>query len=217
MTRIGSPVVRHATQFTQSGAQTWNVNCFQGQTCAAGADARAGETRAGAKSHAFILRGILLASAFNSFSFCRACRQRLERRSLCFSSSAFFFSASCDNSLFLASRALSCMCLNSHQLIEVLPEQCVILLYASSSVSRRVVYCRGIDFAFGGNGYCRGIDFAFGGKPLVLPWKTVFTMGIGAAARKKLCGPTRLEDSQLRAWASTRTGVWRTRGCNRTL
>ena len=204
MTRVGSPVVRHATQFTQSGAQTWNVNCFQGQTCAAGADARAGETRAGAKSHAFILRGILLASAFNSFSFCRACRQRLERRSLCFSSAAFFFSASCDNSLFLASRALSCMCLNSHQLIEVLPEQCVILLYASSSVSRRVVYCR-------------GIDFAFGGKPLVLPWKTVFTMGIGAAARKKLCGPTRLEDSQLRAWASTRTGVWRTRGCNRTL
>ena len=186
---------------------------MKGQTCA-GADARAGELLAGEKSRAFILlTGIFLASGFNSLFFCRACRARLEPRSLCFSSSALFFSASCDK-----------MCFNSNHLIEVvgIPASrrcCVILLHASSGVSRRVVYCRCIDFAFGGNGYCRGIDFAFGNgiHRGCGNLETVFTMGIGAAARKKLCGPTRLEDSQLRAWASTRTGVWRTRGCNRAL
>ena len=61
-------MVGHATQFTQSGAQTWSAYFFQGQTCA-GADARAGETSAGANSRAFILRGICLAFGFNSLFF----------------------------------------------------------------------------------------------------------------------------------------------------
>jgi hypothetical protein len=203
--RIGSPVVGHTTQFTQSGAQTWNLTSLKGQTCA------------GADTRAVSLRGILLAAGFNSISFCFAHLRRREPRSLCFSSSLFFSSASRDKSRILSisraliSRALSCMCLNSDHVIGGIPasrRSCVILLYASSSVSRRVVYCRGIDFAFGGNGSFLGPCGNLG---------NAFTMGIGGAARKKLCGPTRLEDSQLRAWASTRTGVWRTRGCNRAL
>ena len=212
--RIGTWVLGHITQLAQLAAHICPVSLAfsrKGQTCKGGG-ARAGKTCAGANSRAFILRGILLASGFNSLSFCRACWWRLEPRSLCFSSSLFFSSASRVKSRkFRVSRALSCVCLNSNHLIEVvgIPASrrcCVILLYASSSVSKRVVYCPGIDFAF--------VLGTLG------PWgrlENAFTMGIGGAARKKFCGPTRLEDSQLRAWASTRTGVWRTRGCNRAL
>ena len=64
-------MIGHITQFRQLAAHICPVSLaffMKGHTCA-GADARAGETCAGANSRAFILRGILLASGFNSLFF----------------------------------------------------------------------------------------------------------------------------------------------------